>query len=70
MNAKTTRIETSIISIQHDDLGNELDVRCTSHADKRRKDAADRAHACRVLGCPIDSCYTTGEMWRDVRLGR
>ena len=35
-------------------------------ADARRH-AAFRAWLCALLGCPYDSCYTTGELVRDAR---
>lgn len=34
-------------------------------AARRRNQLKYRRHLCRILGCPIDSCYTTGELRRD-----
>lgn len=39
-------------------------------AARRRCHAKFRAKLCRILDCPIDSCYTTGELLRDARLAR
>lgn len=32
-----------------------------------RRNAAFRAWLCQLLDCPIDSCFTTGELVRDAR---
>lgn len=39
-------------------------------AARRRAHAKFRKHLCRILGCPVDSCYTTGELLRDARAER
>ena len=39
-------------------------------AARRRAHAKFRRHICRILGCPVDSCYTTGELLRDARAAR
>ena len=36
-------------------------------AKRRRCHAKFRRHLCRILKCPIDSCYTTSELHRDAR---
>jgi len=36
-------------------------------AARRRNQAKYRRVLCRLLGCPIDSCYSTGELLRDAR---
>lgn len=36
-------------------------------AARRRNQAKYRRALCRLLGCPIDSCYSTGELLRDAR---
>lgn len=36
-------------------------------AKRRRIQAKFRRHLCRILKCPVDSCYTTGELLRDAR---
>lgn len=38
-----------------------------NHAATARRCAAFRAWLCNLLGCPVDSCYTTGELVRDAR---
>lgn len=37
-------------------------------AKRRRVHAKFRRKLCAILNCPIDSCYTTGELLRDARL--
>ena len=39
-------------------------------AARRRCHAKFRRHLCRILGCPVDSCYSTGELHRDARKER
>lgn len=39
----------------------------TNHAANARRAAAFRAWLCALLECPIDSCYTTGELVRDAK---
>jgi hypothetical protein len=39
-------------------------------AARRRAHAKFRRHLCRLLGCPFESCYTTGELLRDARAAR
>jgi hypothetical protein len=39
-------------------------------AKRRRVQAKFRHNLCRILSCPVDSCYTTGELLRDARLAR
>lgn len=39
-------------------------------AARRRAHAKFRRHLCRILGCPFDSCYSTGELLRDARANR
>jgi hypothetical protein len=39
-------------------------------AKRRRVHAKFRRHLCRILGCPMDSCYSTGELLRDARRER
>ena len=39
-------------------------------AERRRIHAKFRAKLCAMLNCPIDSCFTTGELLRDARLQR
>ena len=36
-------------------------------AARRRCHAKFRQALCRMLGCSIDSCYSTGELLRDAR---
>lgn len=44
--------------------------RWANSAARRRALAKCRRHLCRLLGAPIDSCYTTGELLRDARRER
>jgi hypothetical protein len=39
-------------------------------AARRRVHAKFRAKLCELLGCPIDSCFTTGELLRDAKAVR
>lgn len=39
-------------------------------AARRRAHAKFRRHLCRILQCPVDSCFTTGELLRDARIAR
>lgn len=39
-------------------------------AKRRRIQAKFRRNLCRILRCPVDSCYSTGELLRDARLAR
>lgn len=42
-----------------------------ANSEKRRRvHAKFRRHLCRILKCPVDSCYSTGELLRDARLAR
>jgi hypothetical protein len=36
-------------------------------AARHRAHMKFRRKLCRILGCPMDSCYTTGELLRDAR---
>lgn len=39
-------------------------------AARRRAHAKFRSKLCAILGCPLDSCYTTGELLRDAKAAR
>lgn len=39
-------------------------------AKRRRIQAKFRRHLCRILQCPVDSCFTTSELLRDARAER
>ena len=39
-------------------------------AKRRLVHAKFRRNLCRILGCQVDSCYSTGELLRDARLAR
>lgn len=39
-----------------------------NQASATRRARAFRAWLCDILKCPIDSCYTTGELVRDARI--
>lgn len=39
-------------------------------AKRARVQAKFRRNVCRILGCPVDSCYTIGELLRDARAER
>ena len=44
-----------------------MSTKWQNSAARRRCHAKYRAALCRILNCPIDSCYTTGELRRDAR---
>ena len=45
-----------------------LDGRIINEARHRRQGAFVRSHVCVLLGAPLDSCYTTGELIRDLKI--
>jgi hypothetical protein len=45
-----------------------IDGRIINQARHRRQGAFVRRHVCVLLGAPLDSCYTTGELCRDLKL--
>lgn len=58
-----------ILDMEHNKLTWTTDKRSgrtvMTDACARRHAAQERAALCELLGCPFDSCYTTGELMRD-----
>jgi hypothetical protein len=44
-----------------------MSTKWANSAARRRCHAKYRAALCRILNCPVDSCYTTSELARDAR---
>lgn len=47
-----------------------LSTKWQNSAARRRVHAKFRRNLCAILGCPVDSCYSTGELLRDARAAR
>jgi hypothetical protein len=47
--------------------GIECTTRVHGYAEKSRLDRAERLRACQLLGVSYESCFTTGELIRDLK---
>ena len=65
--AKLDGTEKFTVSIARRD-GSTFTVACRSNAERVRTQNANRAQVCAWLGCHPDSCCTTGELIRDLRI--